>query len=480
MCTITSPISTTVVRINSGTPTTIKGFKIDALSQNSYCIQCDNNIDNILSNLVLLGNTSYVYTSKSVTLERSTLTTTGRGFNTLGGEISENYISTSAIASINIAGSVGLDIKYNKFSGDVAQDITIAIGGTYNIIGNIFNSNYRKVIDSGIGQTGSLNFLYNTINTALAGVNLIEIDANNYSSVINNNTFNIPLFTSYIINLEKSESIEIKNNTVDSKGVFCAVGSTGQSVIADISYNEIIANHSNSYCISVGSETASVNDDKVISTILGNNITGSNEVVNTCHSIFVGHSANTEIAYNLVVNSGYGFVYKHTNGTGLGKQIHHNIFDNNIFNVRNKGVNDVTAVNNTLVSGVNTANNLVHTNNDGSGTATDLTFKNNILSGLSINNQISDVTNLDSNYNILHNQTMNNNDFETWQGLGFDLNSTDSNPNLDSNYVPQPAIQGGENLGTDYNQILTSESVWPDNLVFETQPSNWHKGAIKE
>ena len=93
-----------------------------------------------------------------------------------------------------------------------------------------------------------------------------------------------------------------------------------------------------------------------------------------------------------------------------------------------------------------------------------------------------------SNYNVLDADSINylgdNITFQEWQGLGHDLNSYNTNPNLKSStelwpISPSNAIGKGLNLGTSFNEGLAINSIWPNSVRLSKRVGSWYIGAYQ-
>jgi hypothetical protein len=304
----------------------------------------------------------------------------------------------------------------------------------------------------------------------------------------------------------------ISNNIVISKADNIVYGIaeliTGDVVVGAVSINNNYIEFASliGTALTIGLEE---NDKNIAdgSEIIGNNVIGykkNNPTGNgTTHGILANCGINMDIKYNNVSYFREGLVVK----TGLqdtytsGGVVYNTLLDNSN-GIYIRGINGINIFNNTVAH-----SNVIYTNTFGNGilatenATTELSKniigKNNIIeSKLNIGNLIyldadaiegSSFT-YESVFGGLYVLGLDSTNYSTLleaQANGWLQNSIDTNPNLNSELIPEvgsPTIGSGENLGNDYKTGLDSSTNWGDDnnipsVVTKDQSGDWDIGA---
>lgn len=401
-----------------------------------------------------------------------------------------NFKNSVSACLYHLDGSGTSNVSYSNFNSTsglrtvwARHDDTLIYTGNY-ITGTTTNAYYEN---SPLNFPQYVEFKYNTIvNQGDANNGAVYLSGDDDAKyILEGNIFNLDNVSSVAVNNINTNSTYENNtfnitNTVSSGGAVAVSSSTATIDTFNFTNNVINTSATAGYSVKVGTEATGTFDDKIHSVIEGNIINGGGSIAtNTNHSIFIGHNINPTVRYNYVINSGYGSVFKHTSGDYTSENISYNIYDSCNFGDRIKGADSVDVYNHTIYD---CNQGFVVTDNDGTGSANGCNLKNNIVTDCAVIYSIGANASVISDYNILHNGTMNGNDFATWQGLGYDANSYNTDPNFKSStelwpLSPSNAIGNGLDLGITYNKGLNKLSAWPDAVVLKTQLTDWAIGA---
>jgi len=282
---------------------------------------------------------------------------------------------------------------------------------------------------------------------------------------------------------------------VTSTGVNCGV--------ATISNNTMYSRSTQGKVINVGTEATAAGDNMLNGVVIQNNTIYGALYYNpaladvSTHSIFVGYNANASIKYNTVIGGGYAIVIK---GGGM-EYSSGGIFYNKIINstgvasLRVKGIKNANIFNNVIYANSSISGTYypVHIGQNGEGeVSTGTVLKNNIIVGGGGSKLIyiesSSTTGFVSNYNLLyrHNEGYigyngTNYSFSSWQGLGYDANSINSDPlftdpnNYNVTVSPvSPTINAGTDVGLsqDFLGVAVPQGTSPDIGLYELYVPN--------
>ncbi|OGF21519.1 hypothetical protein A2257_03720 [Candidatus Falkowbacteria bacterium RIFOXYA2_FULL_38_12] len=255
--------------------------------------------------------------------------------------------------------------------------------------------------------------------------------------------------------------------------------------------------------INVGTEATAAGDNMLNGVVIQNNTIYGALYYNpaladvSTHSIFVGYNANASIKYNTVIGGGYAIVIK---GGGM-EYSSGGIFYNKIINstgvasLRVKGIKNANIFNNVIYANSSISGTYypVHIGQNGEGeVSTGTVLKNNIIVGGGGSKLIyiesSSTTGFVSNYNLLyrHNEGYigyngTNYSFSSWQGLGYDANSINSDPlftdpnNYNVTVSPvSPTINAGTDVGLsqDFLGVAVPQGTSPDIGLYELYVPN--------
>lgn len=415
------------------------------------------------------------------------------------GYISENYFNLkTGYLMIGASASPNKKIvQYNKI--DINKAITacdfFSGSGSYQTRFNEYNVNegFVWLFRVAAASTGTNNISYNTFNINVADKStLVDLTGSFSQTDIINNTFNYTtqLFDGMAIRSVDQSNINISSNTVISTSstfytyfnFFCQSATIKTNVSAN--YNFFDIKNLDGYGIKCSFNDASIYENTIEKPeIIGNKFIGSGDLDNDIfHSILLGFQKNPILKYNDFEDIGYGVVLKSQTVEFDDENISYNTAKNCAIGFRVKGVSYVDLYNNTLDScrfGV------FISNDDGVGLGDSTVLVNNIIS-----NSVTDLIKVStggsisrSDTNVVFNGTFNNGTFATWQGLGYDKNSYNTDPNYKSAtelwpIQPSDAIGNGLNLGATYENGLSTSSVWPDGVITTPQLSSWSIGAF--
>ena len=192
----------------------------------------------------------------------------------------------------------------------------------------------------------------------------------------------------YAITTAAPSTLDIRNaliNSVSSAQVaWVNHSAAGARHVAKYIRNTISHSATINHTLAVGSETTGAVDGSVDGyEITDNIITGhrgaSGDTFGMCHTIFVGHNVDGQIARNRIVGGGYAVAWKGTGNDNTDGHISFNVALNNVIGIRLKGVDGAIICNNTVVSfGLNNESPVYITDNNGAGSANNLIHTGNV------------------------------------------------------------------------------------------------------
>lgn len=399
-----------------------------------------------------------------------------------------------------------LNINRNKIipgTGTIQSLVYVLVNATINAIGNSFDisSISARCLYASGSLTNILNIEHNTfISSSTIALPIIQgINTNTATFVIKNNTFNLTSegtsTASAIIRLDNQVDPVIENNIFTKNttaSLSCvAITSGGKTTAPQISNNRITSLSLTGYEIMIGTESSTANDNKITPSILNNYISGPRDNgitdVGSCHTVYVGYNINPEIKYNYIKGGVLGLIFKHEGGVYATDNVSYNLLENCNFGVLAKGVDGLKLYNNTIVSeiansyGIATETHTTETSN--------LIIKNNIIKTVAQCILVTDGAEIGliSDYNSIISESDNVANyvdtvysFAAWNGLGFDLNSINTDPQL-TNLIPASLIEGVD-LGETYNDGLDVATTWGSLtsipvITTKQQAATWQMGA---
>lgn len=332
--------------------------------------------------------------------------------------------------------------------------------GSYDINNNNITAtaNISGIVTSPGTSTNTLVFDSNTINcTYISSDNLISCTSNRWVDVtITNNIINVNNvgFDEDIILITPTTSATITGNTIthltDELGTLAEIRvlASANDVTATITGNTINANHLNGYNIKVGSESTSVDDDRITATITGNTINSTytyDELAGAgARSIHCGFNKAMTIEDNIITGSGRGIAYEHDGTANTGGAIDGNEFYDCEMGLRIKGVSSVEMSNNIIKSEKSYCTNHIYITKQGTTEySLNSDINNNTLylgtgitmAGFIVVETGSTVTQID--YDIVYgvsddpNYIISGVTFDGWsaiQGAGYEANGSNTNP----------------------------------------------------
>ena len=479
-----------VVRLDAGTTAdlVIENMVIDAentwtygiygLSEGTFIKCFVKNSTGVLANIAT--GTSYfencIFTSNA-----------GLGIQGQNYKITGSLIAGRLTSFMYNIGTTGTRISYyNKFTAnyDMANIEWNRSNANYSSKFNTYNLNANittAVINNHTGFTGTASYDYNIFNVNYAfttgriiyqptGANLTGSYSNN---VINYNQQGTGTIGFWFLD---ADNLDINNNYFESTAAttfsYILYQSSTGTTKSDINIigNEIKCKNLSGYGIRIGEETSTVTDNTVTANISNNRITGGGRGSSSFHSVLYGFQVDPIIKYNYIDSCYFGIVMKHDTGNYYNEEIHNNIITNSVYGYHIKGVSNANIYNSTIDSCVYGFGII---NNAGVGFATDQTIVNNIVTDcnqLIVLGAASSI--LESNYNIFYNGLLNGGSYATWQGLGYDANSFNTDPLLDANlspYYTSDAYKKG--TATAYDSLIYKTAVFPNPLkVIQTSP----------
>lgn len=426
-------------------------------------------------------------------------------------QITNSYLYSNVSSKIDNGTTMSVYWKYNKVICNSAAPYASI---TTNSLSYILSYNTIAVKPATYflqitGTSLTLECNYNKL-TLMAGTSFIN---NSYAIICNGiigNKVNIPsnsTFNGIVYKIYSPININVYNNiftdSVDNsviEGTFIRIlYADGETTTCNIYNNYIYQKNGSGYAIGIGYDSTTTNVNKVHGIDIYNNILIGRftSTVNTnglVHGIFVGFNIDAKVHHNYIDGMALSIVFK-ANGeiafTSGGA--YYNICINTLEGVLLKGIDGVSIYGNTIYSLLNNSYGVYITENDDyiGKYCDDIIIKNNILKAYYSIYIADSAPDLISNYNILYgnsNYVVNLvgvlKTLETWQVLGYDTNSLNQNPTFKSptEFWPIPAITGGEDLGTDYDDGLDITTDWGSDtqvpvVVTKQQGVNWQIGA---
>jgi hypothetical protein len=477
----------------------LKGAQIDGESTYANCIDFETR-GNLRNCYITNPTATYIVSSNLLdTVNQCVLIGSGGSSGILGHNMTatENYLDldvTYAFYSNQVSGN-----KVSMYNDFYSNHTTTAIdflrsNGNYNIAYNNYhiNGTLFATIRMFNGFVGDIRFKgnYFEINTTTGGIVITQPAGANYDVEYLDNEFNFIQQGALgsCIRVDDQSDVLIQGNkftnntTTQFTYIFYVKTLIAATSNIQVLNNEFNVNNHTGYGISFGTEATNVNENTISDIIIeGNKFKGDGDKTNNFfHSIFIGFQNNPTIRYNNVDSTGYGIVLKAETNVYTSEKINGNVFTNNNFGVRIKGVSGVELYNNTID---NCDAGIYISDDEGAGQGINNVLKNNIISNCTNLITIASGGGIsESNYNILYNGLINGGTFAAWQGGGYDANSYDSNPNFKATtelwpVSPSNARGNGVNLGSTYQLGLDTQTVWPDSVITTTQLSKWSIGA---
>jgi hypothetical protein len=353
---------------------------------------------------------------------------------------------------INLSSDVDYVYIINNYFDDIKSNVTIEAlntsGNLFKAYDNVFRSDSIIVSNMRLEGYDKINcynnYFYNNSSTTVANMTITRFDScyirNNYKQNITGNM--------YLLNA---------SSTTEAEEIY--VESNIDSTIAR-----------EGYFIRIGSEFTGASDNNINKIVIRDNIGFGQKYfypdsTPTTHGVFVGFQSNDiVISRNNINGYGLNYVIKGSSGTNsTNTKILANISSNAYsYGFYSKGVDSIKFYNNTSYLDDYS---YYFTENTGSDAATNCEVINSIIytQGYAYQFDVNSSSNFTANNNVItaSNLAYYNNinyNFSAWQGLGYDLNSFNTDPNLDANLVPQyksDAFGNGVDLGTDYDTLLS-------------------------
>lgn len=399
----------------------------------------------------------------------------------------ESNSSIYMIDSNSSANASQIDVKYSTIN-DITNGDTVYSRFASDYI-NLFNNYFIQSnrIRAAV-SCSNFSFTYNT------GTNkYIQIpNTTNETVTVENNVIEKSDANAF---LRVGESnLSFKNNIITTSASDTGGFFTSTPTIAVSYYFENNRLESNGLSTQFGIGVGAVGgSDKITghyknNVMIQNNTSGSVNV----HGIQVYNQKDFDIIYNQSINVGLSFIYKGDSHDYTGAQCSYNLTQNGsmVF----KGAENLQVYGNTVVNEASFTPSPFAILINVTGTGNDNIFKNNILvcDGVpAIDIEDSGMT-MTLDYNLIFtNQSVIGRvvaatyDFAGWQGLGFEANGINQDPDL-SGLIPNstsPAIGNGDNLGALFEDGLDTSTNWGNEstvpvIVNKKQNSNWDIGAL--
>jgi hypothetical protein len=509
-CKITSTGTLYVVLSSLETEATLSGFEIDGENNTSHCFLGSSTFNNKhIKNCYFTNATLDVVKFTTTSILDQNYSITSSVFSDepeiecdVNVDIRECYFNNTAFRAVGLIDT--LSIKYCLFKSTSVGNNVIAI--------NSFNNkaiiNYNDFIDikavNMIAATQTIlrdkfEFFGNYVTSD--SIVTSSVQPNLYDSVLIRNNIFINNSGNTVSNIlfQEFRKAYIRNNifytpTGDIYPIRASSSSAATEIYIESNLDSTYSDAG--YFIRVGNELTSALDNNIPKIVIKNNEGYGHKYFTpsatpTSHGIFIGfESGNQTVAYNN--NNGFGLnhVFKGSTGTNSSNvKIWGNLSSNAYqYGFYPKGVDSLKFYNNTSY---NDAIGFYFTENTGSDPAIHCEVRNNIIespvSGYAYYFDLASSNNFNSSNNVVYGGIVAyyNNityDWSTWQGLGQDANSFNTDPLFKSQTQLWPtsgsdAIWNGLNLGTSYNQGLNTNSIWPDNVNLKTQVNKWDIGA---
>lgn len=396
-------------------------------------------------------------------------------------------------------------LYYNIFNHNKTSFRTIECNNIGNL--DVFNNKfYTNLADNVIymnpsgayNDTVEVKFNYfdidSTTNSVISffseGANYIEVE-DNYCNTSYNTSTQLVYTSAY-------NKIKFNRNThINTGTIYTAIFTSS----VDVDYLEILNNriettYTSSYGIRVGNENIGAGNNRLDTLYIeGNTIRGVRYFTpsepTTMHGFLIGYQSPTGYCrYNYINGCGLNYVVKGTTTTSLKNfDLYYNISTNGgSYGFYSKGIDSVSFYNSVSY---NDLWGFYFSENNGSDGATDCLVENSIIEaasgGYAYRFDLTSSSNFNANHNVVFADNIayyNNTDYtwSTWQGLGHDANSYNTDPSFQSSTQLWPtsgsdAIGNGTNLGSPYDYGLNTSSSWPDNVVLKQQVGDWDIGA---
>lgn len=471
----------------------------------NYTITASNDPINIFTDSELfINNCSFLGNNTNYLVRCDGLTNTFTDCH-IGGDFGISVYSSASDTTINF--------EYCNFSLTSGSLIKPTLRtGDYNILysdASIIDADFELINVSQAGSGVNMYIKNNTFNSNLAGATIITLGGSVYDTIsIYNNSFNIlnsSQSNSLIVNSNIDCGLNIANNYFDTYQTdvlidILIVATSNVIGLAEINYNEIHTRAINGYSIRIGTETTSAGDFLIDGgNMIGNKIFGPlyyNESLESVaiHGIFIGFNKNWTIKYNEVVGCGINYVQKSSSGINTSGGFFYNLSKNPYAqSFYSKGHESVKFYNNTSYNDLdNTIYHFYVSENIGSDGANNCDFKNNLVfdsrnNSLNVGIRINTgVTGTISDYNCFYTEggnfgqdAVSTRTLLAWQSINnLDLNSLNSNPNLDASFTPTNTQIKGKafDLGDTYKIGLDPSTTIPNNIVLKSQLSSWTAG----
>lgn len=376
--------------------------------------------------------------------------------------------ATNANAHVTIKNSNINAISTNLINLYKAQNVTF-IGNKY------VNSGEIAELSNANANSGTISVTYNNFVSSI-NKSVLDITHAGYTLVVNNNRLSYTVAALTNFNLEGAVN-EAQNNILINYNGALALKSTNQAHNSTVKFNNnkiLSKTITSSYCIMVGAEASSANNNKITYAELLNNYL-STEVAGTQHGFLCGFVGNYKIKYNKSIGSYIGGVVK--GGANADNIISHNLLKDCTIGFWWKDAVYSNFINNTI-SG--SGDNFRMTENlDTNIGCSNMVVKNNFL-------QANDIVITDStgtfNYNIYKvGIPIASGTFAQWQALGNEANGREENITL-VDMIPTIPISEGEDLGSTYDDGLDSSTSWGSDtkipiVVKKQQGASWDIGA---
>ena len=275
--------------------------------------------------------------------------------------------------------------------------------------------------------------------------------------------------------------------------------------------NSVTSVNASGYLLQAGDESPNAYNNNLNGEIItGNKLTwNGTDITSITHGIFTGYNINALIKYNYAEKLPMSIIRKSNGMTNTSGGVAYNIINKTPKSaVVVKGMNNVNIYNNTIYStqtmynsstGTGTWRGLIdiYNNIDGGLTgaySSGTKIKNNIfytkyqIYNIKIDNAEC-LTDFESDYNIFYSESGTPlfnylgqvKTFAQWQALGYDTHSIVVNPNFNNftEFVPNTRLDYGTNLGSTWQEGLSTNAVW--NVGYSPATTNqngtWQVGA---
>lgn len=510
----------------------VRNIKFDGQDANAYAVYINLRDDNIHQYNEYTGHTHRVFNITGDVLDNDSATIKNNVFNSnlsvytieyanINIITEENYFTGNSPGvlrdgNLNVANEFTNEFKWNKSTVTYSNSSgsVMFLGTRYNNLKyneitadslNLFINHSLDTFHANI--IGNYWHTKNNIETTEQGF-LANIETEVVHWDIRNNNVVIDTGISKVLNLYLHYPTSITGNTFEMLSGAVVFLRTPESVKPQEFTNVFSGN-----TVSVrapfdnGSNSGISLEDEVLETIFeGTWVVDSNKVYGGFYfnhefgghgGIYLHNTRNRKLRWNyLTGHQVAGIIDKGITSTDEGvicgfSDIGYNIFDS--CNIVIKGVSKDFIHNNVFTYGTDDIISIATNVDYGASERADsnmiynnIIYKPNVDSKSWINlRSQQDSTGFECDYNLVYgndsaifNSTIYS--WAEWQALGYDNNSYNSDPLLDSDFIPQAgsdAIGNGINLGTHYNKGLNISSSWPDNVTLRKQLYKWSIGA---